>query len=389
MAEISFPFTAVKSVVDGVTTFDRIAKSEDYRQMMKSLVSNGVYADPTNNLQVVKGTGAMEVILKSGWAWVEGAFYWNTEDISFTLDTASGTNDRIDTIVIRFSTEQAYRSNKAYKITGVANADASPTAPARNSNTYELVLAQIKVPKGSTSITTANITDTRFVKSLCGIAAGVINQIDTTDLFAQYDSRFTIFFNDIKNTLGTDAAGNLLNLINSLTETVTTLSGTVSSNQNVINADNTVKSQLFGVKLDGDAVYKKEKDIIPFAVAATSIGGVKDTDYAHLNSNGQVQILKKGIYQVDFLCHSSAMVANNVLHVGIWKNKTTTPVLIAENYVRRAGRTDICSGTASGLVQCSVGDLLSGYTCNEKDDYHYRLSGEHCKFRVYLLKDLS
>ena len=386
--EKSYLFTSHAETTDGVTTYDRALTASQMRAMNKALIGSGVYADPATTLKV-SATSGMTVSVAAGKAWVEGAYYELDEAMTFTVTTASGTNKRIDTIVLRFDDSDSVRAVNLVCITGTANASAQVPEPVREGTTYDLVLAQITVAKGVTSITAADIKDTRFDNDLCGQVTGVLNQITTTGLFTQYQGQFETWFANIKNQLSTDAAGNLLNLINSLTETVTTLSGTVSSNQNVINADNTVKSQLFGVKLVGDAVYTKEKDILPFAVAATSIGGVKDTDYAHLNSNGQVKILKKGIYQVDFLCHSIAMVANNVLHVGIWKNKTTTPVLIAENYVRRAGRTDICSGTASGLVQCSVGDLLSGYTCNEKDGYHYRLSGEHCKFRVYLLKDLS
>lgn len=386
--EKSYLFTSHATTADGVTTYDRALTATQMRAMNKALIGSGVYADPATTLKVSAATG-MTVSVAAGKAWVEGAYYENDAALTLTLSTASGTNKRIDTIVLRFDDSDSVRAVNLVCITGTANASAQVPKPVREGTTYDLVLAQITVAKGVTSITAADIKDTRFDNDLCGQVTGVLDQITTTGLFTQYQSQFETWFANIRNQLSTDAAGNLLNLINSLTETVTTLSGTVSSNQKVINADNTVKSQLFGVKLDGDAVYTKGKDIIPFAVAATSIGGVKDTDYAHLNSNGQVKILKKGIYQVDFLVHCSAMVANNVLHVGIWKNKTTTPVLVADNYPRRAGRNDICSGTASGLVQCNAGDLLSGYTANEKDGYHYRLSGEHCKFRVYLLKDLS
>ena len=78
------------------------------------------------------------------------------------------------------------------------------------------MLATITVPAGSTEITNSMIKDMRFDDSVCGIVSGVIDQIDTTQLFKQYDSQFDSWFTTIKGTLSGDVAGNLGNQISTL-----------------------------------------------------------------------------------------------------------------------------------------------------------------------------
>ena len=381
-------FPSEATTVDGVTTYDRAVDDDFMAKYMKGFFTDGVFPYPGSCFKVNPlAKAGMGVTVSAGSGLIEGHFGYDDDSANLTIEAADTSLPRIDRVVFRLT----HIDRQILLAVKKGKPATSPSAPAltNTSDVKELALADVYVGKKVSAIAASNITDTRINKSLCGLVSPLTAVINSSDYNSQLQSAFTIFFDDVKNTLGEDSAGNLLNLYNNLSSEVTANKVTTDATAASITSDNTLRSTLFGVKLDGDKVYTKECTIIPFAVSATSVGGVKDTDYAHLKSNGQVEILKKGIYQVDFLAHCSAMVANNVLHVGIWKNKTTTPVLVAENLVRRAGRTDVCSGTASGLVQCNAGDLLSGYICNEKDDYHYRLSGEHCKFRVYLLKDLS
>ena len=75
-------------------------------------------------------------------------------------------------------------------------------------------MSDIKVNKGVAYISQANIEDQRLDADLCGIVTGAFAQINATNLFAQFTSAFTIWFESIKNDLSGDIAGNLLLLIN-------------------------------------------------------------------------------------------------------------------------------------------------------------------------------
>lgn len=91
---------------------------------------------------------------------------------SFTLSMASSLNDRIDTIVLERNDTD--REITAKVVTGTPAEIPSPVAPVRNSSVYQLVIAEILVPVGATSLTAENITMKRADSSKCGIITGTV-----------------------------------------------------------------------------------------------------------------------------------------------------------------------------------------------------------------------
>ena len=193
--------------------YDRTYKAEDFANYFSTFIGNGVFANPSNSLQVVANNG-MSVIVKSGKAWINGYMYENTDNLTLSINTAHGTLKRIDRVVLRL--DFINREIKAYILEGTPSSN--PVAPTitRDSDKYEIVLADILINNGATSIVQANITDKRQDTSLCGIVKGTVDEIDTTNLFAQYQSSFEEWFNHVKEQLSTDQAGNLQNQIDSL-----------------------------------------------------------------------------------------------------------------------------------------------------------------------------
>lgn len=192
-------------------TYDRIYTAEDYARYFGSFIGNGVFPTPSTNLQVVADSTSMDIVLKAGKGWINGYFYENTEDLTLNVPVADGVLNRIDRVVLRL--DFINREIKAYVKKGTFAS--SPVAPSlvRNSDMYELGLADIKINKGVTKIVQADITDLRQNNNYCGLVAGVLKQIDTTDLFKQFQSTFDIWFEHVKGQLSTDAAGNLQNQI--------------------------------------------------------------------------------------------------------------------------------------------------------------------------------
>lgn len=186
---------------------DRRYKAEDFARYFASFIGNGVFPIPSNGLQVISNNN-MTVTLKPGKAWINGYFYWNDNDLVLNIEPADGILNRIDRVVIRL--DYLKREIKTYVKKG--NFASSPAAPTlvRNADMYELGIADIKVNKGAISISNANITDTRLNKSLCGIVHGVIEQIDPTELFNQYQlylnekinsNEFSDWLNSLKDKL--------------------------------------------------------------------------------------------------------------------------------------------------------------------------------------------
>lgn len=180
---------------------DRVYRAEEWAEYFASFIGNGVFPVPSTSLQVVAGSG-MAVAVKTGKAWINGYFYYNTSDLPVTLATADGVLNLIDRIVVRWDLTER-KISVAVKSSTPAT---SPVAPAlqRDADAYELCLADVLVGAGVTAISQANITDRRLDGSLCGVVAGVVDQIDTDAFNAQLEAWFADYkemsvdeFNDL------------------------------------------------------------------------------------------------------------------------------------------------------------------------------------------------
>lgn len=214
----------IKSSFFNSVSGDRIYDASDFASYFASFIGNGVFPNPSNNLQVLAVNGnVLRVSVSVGQGFINGYYALNDAPLQLQLSPADGNLSRIDRVVLALNTTN--REITAYVKTGALNSN--PVAPAlvRNGPIYELALGDIRVSPNTTSVTQANITDTRPSNELCGFVSGVINQVDTTTLFNQYQEAFNEFttqqqqdFTDwlaqIEAQLDGNTAGNLQNQIN-------------------------------------------------------------------------------------------------------------------------------------------------------------------------------
>ena len=153
---------------------DRVYNAADFAGYFSKLVSNGIFSKTADNLKVNAASG-MNLTVQAGSAWIDGYCYENTDPLTLTLSTADGVNPRIDRVVLRWS---AVDRNIMLAIKAGAAAS-SPSAPAltRNSNVYELGLADIAVGRGAAAISAGDITDTRLNTSLCGTVNSLMGAV--------------------------------------------------------------------------------------------------------------------------------------------------------------------------------------------------------------------
>lgn len=192
---------------------DRRYRAEFFASYFASFIGNGVFPNPSTNLQVISDVN-MNVNVSAGKGWINGYYLVNDSNYLITIPTADGVLSRIDRIV--FALDFNTREMNIYNKRGTPSANPTPPNLIRDANIYELALADISIPAGTTSLSQTNITDVRLNAQLCGIVSGLINQVDTTTLFIQYQQQFQDFLQDLENALDGDVAGNLLNLINNL-----------------------------------------------------------------------------------------------------------------------------------------------------------------------------
>lgn len=247
------------AVLDSEGTPDRSYLAEDYARYFAAFIANGVFPNPSTGLQVMANDD-MTVTIRRGKAWINGYYYENTDDYTLSVDVADGVLSRLDRVVLKL--DFLNRTIKAYVKKG--QFASSPVAPnlQRDSDAYEIALADVKINKGSIKIVQSNVTDLRLNKDLCGIVHGTVEQVDTTTLYNQIQSDlsqfkgvseadfsnwsaeqketlkrfiskselnyndwsdeqkqlFNAWFDSVRNTLDEDTAGNLLNLINGKAE---------------------------------------------------------------------------------------------------------------------------------------------------------------------------
>lgn len=208
MSETSGFFDA--EIVDGA--YDRTYNSSNFAEYFSSFVGNGVFADKFNELQVTQqDTPNVGVKVLPGLGWINGYWYKNSEAMNLSLDAPDSALNRIDTIVLRLGYVSKTISIEIKK----GMLASSPVAPTlqRDGTYYELQIASIYIEASTTSILNSKITDTRPNKTKCGWVTGVIDQIDYEGIMSQYESAFDEWFDEMKNQLSTDAAGNLQNQI--------------------------------------------------------------------------------------------------------------------------------------------------------------------------------
>lgn len=174
-------------------TFDRVYVAEEFAKYFSLFVGTGVFVQPASQLMVVQAdTASMKVKVKAGNAFINGYWYNNDSFEQFIVPTASGALDRWDAIMLRH--DYTSREIRLSYVTGTPAITPSKPQPERSQDAYELCIAHIFVGRGVLKITDANITDTRPDSSICGYVKGLVETVNTTDLFAQFRSAFNQFF---------------------------------------------------------------------------------------------------------------------------------------------------------------------------------------------------
>ena len=138
----------------------------------------------------VSVAGELSLTVSAGQAWVRpqrfrGRSIIMEQPTTLTLTAADPVRTRIDRVVLRY--DAAARQTRLQVLEGTPDS-ASPTAPAitRTALVYDLCLAEITRPAGSTAITAADVTDTRADEDICGVMRDGVTGIPTAQLIAQW-----------------------------------------------------------------------------------------------------------------------------------------------------------------------------------------------------------
>ncbi|MGT9644708.1 structural protein [Enterococcus faecalis] len=166
--EWSFPWLSI----DG----DRMYDDSDFSRFFEGLFSYGISLTTANALKVTASpNGGMKVQVDSGYSFT-GKVFLNSSAKALSIDVASSTQDRTDSIVVRMdkSVRDVFLAVKK-----------NDTTVTRTSDVYELQLATIRVPRNVSSITGDLITDKRADEKVCGYSSP-FQKVNVSGLEDQY-----------------------------------------------------------------------------------------------------------------------------------------------------------------------------------------------------------
>ena len=285
----------------------------------------------------VTANGGLTVTVSAGQAWVRPARFRGRSIImeqpeTVTLTAADAVRSRIDRLVLRY--DAAARKTSLQVLEGTPDS-ASPTAPeiTRTALVYDLCLAEIRRPAGSTEITAADITDTRADEAVCGVMRDGVTGIPTAQLQAQALAIMTQLSTELHTKLAA-------------------LDAAIAA----------VESGSFYTKAEADAKFGTPYSL-PAATVST-LGGVKVGDYLDIAPDGTLS--GKTLY--DTIAASVAVKSEARLvwntHVMSPNKFTTWDVQIPDN-VDKICITKGRSGSSGNNTEKSIArGGTTTYDCN-------------------------
>lgn len=181
--EFSFPFDAVE---DEQGEFDRVYYAKDFATYFKQFISDGIYPNPSSGLDVEALNNNMTVTVHTGSGYIDGITYALPEDKQFFVPPSHASYNRKDNVVLQLNMTTR-KIISVYK-EGVASANPQPPSLIRNDDIWELKLAEVLVKSGTQRITQAEITSYKLDSRVCGIVHCVVDHVDTTEIFKQYET---------------------------------------------------------------------------------------------------------------------------------------------------------------------------------------------------------
>ena len=296
----------------------------------------------------VTANGGLTVTVSAGQAWVRPARFRGRSIImeqpeTVTLTAADAVRSRIDRLVLRY--DAAARKTRLQVLEGTPDS-ASPTAPeiTRTALVYDLCLAEIRRPAGSTEITAADITDTHADEAVCGVMRDGVTGIPTAQLQAQALAIMTQLSTELHTKLAA-------------------LDAAIAA----------VESGSFYTKAEADAKFGTPYSL-PAATVST-LGGVKVGDYLDIAPDGTLS--GKTLY--DTIAAAVAVKSEPRL---VWNTYAKSPERFKTWDVQIPGNVDkicITKGKFSSYGNSTEKNIARGgttiYNCNDDFTITFQTNG--------------
>ena len=172
---------------------DRTYNADQMSEYFRGILRDGVVQNYGGGLQVVAGSG-MNVNVRTGRAYIDSKWMEADAVEVLSISTAHATLGRYTAIVVHLDASARQMTLEAIDGTP-ASSPAKPVITSTSTDKY-LVLAYVLVPAGSTAITAQNVTDNRANTAECGYVSGLVDQVDTSTLFTQWQAAYAQYYDD-------------------------------------------------------------------------------------------------------------------------------------------------------------------------------------------------
>lgn len=287
---------------------DRLYNAEEISHYFDGLISDGVFQNIGSKLAVTQN-GGMSVKVGTGRAFIKSHWLKNDEPYVLSINTADTQLNRIDRVVIRLDLTESQRTvTFAVKTGAVAY---SPVAPAltRTNTVYELCLAQIYVYANTTTIKQSNIVDYRPNSTMCGWVTGIIKQVDTADLFLQWQSAYEDYYSQMTTAFNT--------WFSDLTQQLR-VDTTIKKYQNTVLTRTATNTVTIGIP------EYETTDILFVYVGGTFL--VEDKDYTVSGSGENASITTIGGYSIEARKYITFIVLKSVIGLNLNGEQLISPV---------------------------------------------------------------
>lgn len=209
---------------------DRKYDAESFSELFSKFFTTGVF---NGDLTVsASSQGGMNVDVAPGYINIGGKVMNFETTTQLSLDIGGGTYPRIDTIVVERNDIDRDFTLKVVK--GGYASNPSPTPPVRSADVWQMVLAQVYIGIGETSVSNANITDKRGDSSVCGIVTATVEQMDFSAFERQFNEwqtqerdDFEAWVQTLQGILDSQTAGHLQLEIDNANDRIDDLDTTV------------------------------------------------------------------------------------------------------------------------------------------------------------------
>lgn len=213
----SFPWDSVATSIgeDGYPVYDRVYQASDLREVYETFFSNGIFTDSETALKVSPGEG-MTVRVAPGRCCINGTVGYEEEERELAL-TASGTMDRIDTVVLRWDSALDARNIDLYVLAGAPSETPVRPTLTRSETVWELGLCDVYVTAHMLQTKSEKMTDTRLDSARCGVVAPFV-RLDTSNFYDQLQEQTQIAVDLAQAALDGTVVGQLQESINAVDE---------------------------------------------------------------------------------------------------------------------------------------------------------------------------